>query len=555
MTDFGYHLTNQVNAVSFPLEYDSINPLIYFSNFVGGIWLSVLNTPNVLWAKVGGVLLTSLNSVIVYSILSTYFDRKKVFVVVLISTLFITMYFSLIYIHYFTLPALLINIDLWMLNKTLNTPKNTREHSIYSFLLGFMLIPIILSRITLVLILVIPLFIILCYCLQNSIHKLSQVNIQLIIAGFVASLIIFLLFYWKLGILQFSLLHVYNTLGGSVVNDASQVGKAHTMSSLLSTYRYDVNQMIKGTLLFIAFVYILSLLKDKIDGRLFNMSVISGTFLGIILLIVSEYSIDQIAFGFLRTSAGIILLLSIPHIIHYKINDYRINILLIAGIFVMAVTPIGSDNGLLKAQFGLWLILPLSILLTYRLQNQTDNKRLRSMSSLLGVLLVSLLILSVFFQFTNVYRDDQNRFNLNTEFSDTALLGVYSTNERVEVVDELIVEIRKYSDKGDNVLIVNDIPMLYYLTETKPALGNSWVFMMSIEKIKVKQSRLERQGDLPKLFVYSKINTENRNWPLGNINDSDAGLEKLEYFKERYVSELGYSLLWQNEFFAIYGKK
>jgi hypothetical protein len=340
-----------------------------------------------------------------------------------------------------------------------------------------------------------------------------------------------------------------------VVNDASQVGKAHTMSSLLSTYRYDVNQMIKGTLLFIAFVYILSLLKDKIDGRLFNMSVISGTFLGIILLIVSEYSIDQIAFGFLRTSAGIILLLSIPHIIHYKINDYRINILLIAGIFVMAVTPIGSDNGLLKAQFGLWLILPLSILLTYRLQNQTDNKRLRSMSSLLGVLLVSLLILSVFFQFTNVYRDDQNRFNLNTEFSDTALLGVYSTNERVEVVDELIVEIRKYSDKGDNVLIVNDIPMLYYLTETKPALGNSWVFMMSIEKIKVKQSRLERQGDLPKLFVYSKINTENRNWPLGNINDSDAGLEKLEYFKERYVSELGYSLLWQNEFFAIYGKK
>lgn len=554
VTDFGYHLTNQVNAVTFPLEYDSINPLIYFSNFVGGIWLSLINKPSIMWARLGGVLLTSLNSVIVYSILSTYFDRKKVFAVVLISTLFITMYFSLIYIHYFTLPAILININLWILNKTINTSKSTNKHNLYCFLLGFVLVPLILSRITLLMILIIPVFIIFCYYFTNSLGKLNRINISLIVVGFLISSMLFLLFYWKVGILQFLLMRTHEIIVGFFGNNISQVGHTHTMSSLVSTYLSDLMQMAKLTILFTAIVYILSFFKDKFNHYLVNGFIILSTFAGLGWLMLSLISIECVAFAFLRASAGIVIVLSLPHLLKWNKSDYRVSIFLIVGLLVMIITPIGSDNGLLKTQFGIWLSLPLSILVTYELQDKINNKRLKSMYSLLSVLLLSVLIISVFFQFTNVYRDDQNRLDLNTRFTDPTLSGIYSTPERVKVVDELLLEIRRYSDIGDTVLIVNDVPMFYYLTETNPALGNSWIFLLPLDKIKHKQQRVEVEGELPIIFVYSKINTENRRWPTGNTNESEDDFHKLEYFKDKYINELEYSLLWENEAFAIYGK-
>lgn len=94
VTDFGFHLTNQVNSFAFPPDMNLIRPMYFFTDFIGGMWLSISGSPNILWARLGGVLLASVNTIIIYSILTTYFEKEKVFPIVLISTLFITMHFS-----------------------------------------------------------------------------------------------------------------------------------------------------------------------------------------------------------------------------------------------------------------------------------------------------------------------------------------------------------------------------------------------------------------------------------------------------------------------------
>ena len=140
VSDHGFHLTNQArlfgdnwgssNALIIPLSN-----LIPLSNHIGGIWLKIIGEPNILWARLGGILLYSLSALLSYKILSVYFDSKKVFFVVTASALFITARASAL-IHYYSLPALLINLELLIFNQLLNNSIESTPFKIYSFLLG-----------------------------------------------------------------------------------------------------------------------------------------------------------------------------------------------------------------------------------------------------------------------------------------------------------------------------------------------------------------------------------------------------------------------------------
>ena len=129
--------------------------------------------------------------------------------------------------------------------------------------------------------------------------------------------------------------------------------------------------------------------------------------------------------------------------------------------------------------------MPLTILCGYQLKISSKKEIFRSIFSIMDCALLSLFILSLFFHATDVYRDDINRFNLNTEFSSPGLQGIYSTPDRVEVVDEILVKTKELTNKNDKVLMGISIPMLYYLTETSPSLGNPWLGSS------IKQSYLE----------------------------------------------------------------
>ncbi len=162
-----------------------------------------------------------------------------------------------------------------------------------------------------------------------------------------------------------------------------------------------------------------------------------------------------------------------------------------------------------------------------------------------------------FFNITYIYRDDTNRLNLNTEFSDPSLKGVYSTADRVKAVDELIYQIRKHSDKNDEILLANNISIFHYLTETKPSFGNPWIEGISLDEIKEKQRELEEKKELPKLFIYSKISGHDHRFPNADINDNEDNNDnedtiRIRYLKNRYANDLNYTILWKNKAFVIY---
>jgi len=556
VTDFGYHLTNQITLVTSSDDGISTSPMIILSDFVGGLWLILIGNPSVLWARLGGVLLLGCNAALVYSILSSYFQKQRVFVVVLISTLFLTMHSS-IYIHYFTFPAFLLILELWIFNKILQEKQGSKSRVIWSFLLGFMTIPVILSRFTLILIFVIPLLFIAYYHICRRDPSDAYGLAVPVILGVIFSAILFAIIFWYLGILNDYIMPIVSTLAESAGGEMATVNKSHGMVSLIRGYLVDYLIVFIGAGVVLAGLYILSLVNDKY-GRMFaGALLITATLIGVFLLtlFIPSGLIGFVAVNLLKVAVALIILLCALFLYVDHGRSHALTLLVIAGMAVMIINPVGSNCGILKSLYGMWLILPLIILCTYKIRGSIRYPPLSSVISLLDLVLIAILIFSVFFQVTDVYRDDQNRLNLNTEFTHPSLKGIYSTPERVSVVDEVLVEIERYSDKGDELLIVNGMPLFYYLTGTNDIFGKPWLFLKPIEKIKSDQQELITEEHYPELFVFSKVNTCNRYWP--DADDSFVGesyQEKFDYLYDEYVNKLDYSLLWENSAFAIYAK-
>lgn len=557
-TDFGYHMTHQVLSFTLKPEAEYTVPMIYLTDFIGGMWLSIIGHPNVLWARLGGVLLEALNAVIIFSILGDYFDKRKVFFVVFISSIIISL-FPMVYIHYFTFPAFLTNIALWTLNKAIRSSTWSKRNDIYSFFLGFMVVPIILSRITLLLILIIPILFTIYYFKNGKEFTYLKRMFSPAVKGILFSVICFGLIYWYLGILDDYFLNVIGPLSASAKANTSEIESHHVIGTLIKSYVIEYIKIIILSLGFILGVYTFSIIKEKIEKKTFYLLMLLLTFLTVCFIFYLErigytlYFVMRLMDFFI----GVVITLSLIYFIYDKSRNKNIDLLLISGIAIMMINPIGSDTGLYKSEYGMWLPLPLSFLCLYKIREDVRNSgtRFSSMLSLTTIFLVFLLISTVSLHATFVYQDDSNRFKLNTEFSDPSLKGVYSTSSRVELVDELLSQTKKYSDKNDKILIIDDIPIFYYLTETKPSFGEPWTNLMSFDKIKEKQRELENKKELPKLFIYSKVDTSKARWPEEGIdNQKRDGEEKLRYLKIRYTNNLNYSLLWENEAFAIYGR-
>lgn len=551
VTDTGYHLTNQVSAFSFPVEFGSFNSCTLLTDLVGGFWLFLIGGPSLLWAKLGGVLVIALNAAIIFSILSNHFERKRAFFVVLISTLFLTMRPGSYIIDYFIFPALLINIEFWILNKIL---MERGENNFHNFLLGFMVVPIVLSRIPLILILLIP-TIIFIYSLINRVdlrkYKAGTITSSF---GLCCAIVFFGIIYWITGILGSYFDNIYSVIVASASGNTGYIDQTHTMSFLLRNYLFDYRDVALDTIILCILFYTLSLLKSRL-GSIYAWIVTLVLTFGIILfMIYKTVYIDILAYSLLKVAIGIIILVSLTYF--FAENDNRkdriLKILLFSGFIIMIINPVGSNMGIIKSFYGMWLILPLTILCGYQLETSAKSKAISSIFSLMNCALLSLLILALFFHSTNVYRDDMNRFDLDTEFSSPSLQEIHSTSDRVDAIDELIIRIKESSNKSDKLLMFNSIPMLHYLTETRPALGNPWPDSVPLLTIKSNMEKLEKDGRYPKLFIYAKINTRDRNWPNGNIPITEENMEKFGYIKYELINKSNYSLLWENKIFAVY---
>jgi hypothetical protein len=252
-------------------------------------------------------------------------------------------------------------------------------------------------------------------------------------------------------------------------------------------------------------------------------------------------------------------------------------------LIIFLTLPLGSGNGIANAIYGSWLALPLSLLILTRfsklpnldihknqkdkyllnrgvLQNIKNNLFLvrvnpqcidwltyRYLSKLISL---AVLLFSIYFACVTTYRDASDRSSLRYKVAFPELDYVLTSKSRSIVVEELLVELKDIVKPNDSLLAVTDIPMLNYLTHTRPYLSNSWTGIMGQEQL---TSELSNNNDISRslpIVVRTKGSVHKPEWP--NVQIEHGYLGDGEIFIKEFMLNNGFYLKWENQWFEIW---
>lgn len=240
--------------------------------------------------------------------------------------------------------------------------------------------------------------------------------------------------------------------------------------------------------------------------------------------------------------------------IFYKSSSRKFIIASLAFLILLLV-PLGSSNGMRNSVYGVWLALPAVLLIImnskYYLHNHPLLNKLDT-NFLVRLGIVSITLLSILSAYGYTYRDSGIRTSMKHHIDHELLRGVLTTQPRAEVVNELLRKVGSLVSKQETLLVYNEIPMVHYLTHTKPWLNNPWPMLYTPEKIERLMKSNEEKNIIPSYVVRATGNTANRDWPSGvrTFGRQDRKDDSRELFKQ-FIERHNYKIVWENNYFQI----
>ncbi len=546
--DAGWQLTGYDHILRHP-ESVHYSFMFWLSNIFGNLWHSILPNYGLYWSRIGVTIL----------LICTFFIYRHLLRNIVRDynwSLVLGLMYLHIYgggpeaLHYEIFTIFTTSIIVWLLYHGLE-----RKKLIYIFLFGIVLsINLFLKISNIVYLLLIVTIIIYAY-LENWKLKQSIFYVLISILGFSLSVILIIGIMKSIGHWQLFLENI------SFVRNMAQSDEAsHGISNLLLSYIIGYSKIAVITILPILFLLAYKyIIKDKyrITDKAINTSLM------LVFIIISSYILlvigNPVWSKILYSFYGFILLLAILQLLSKEISNQR-KLILSIGLILMIVAPLGSDSGLEKLKFGVFLLGSISM---YYLETGIDisiqkfNFNIR-LSSKAYYLIATLLFISfTTYAWNNTYNDPGSRFEKVYTINNKKLTNVYTTKERASVVNELLSEIKKYVKPNDYLLAFNELPMLNYLTDTKPYISTSWIKLIYNEKSLLEQldTSVKTKG-LP-VILRQKANMGGTNWPNNIIKDYTKYEDKSIKYRSQgiafntFLKKYGYHTAWENNMFEI----
>lgn len=195
--------------------------------------------------------------------------------------------------------------------------------------------------------------------------------------------------------------------------------------------------------------------------------------------------------------------------------------LFLCAAFLQWVSSACSSNGVFGSYNGMVLSLPLVVVISYDLLDSLKAKfNLKPIAihyyqrMVIGFAII-IGIFGVHYKWWHPYRDCVPRKLLNTPFKSPKLKGILSTHEHVEQIDSLLLFVLPKIKKGDYILAYQHLPMLYFLTQARPATKITWFNEGGCPTSLVEESfnDMKRQGHMPKIVIRAKHSMRYPDWP------------------------------------------
>ncbi len=376
--------------------------------------------------------------------------------------------------------------------------------------------------------------------------------------SFIFPTAIFLLsFFIILGIAFFCLVH-YNLLADFievnrdllVVSTIYSKGPiAKLFDSMLSAWHYRAGPLIAG-LLFLTFFFFVTMRK-KTPKIIFPVLVILAFTTVLVSLYLSVHSdmnavrLELIYFMTLLT----LIILFITSLAKKKCDPRSAgkpswaivkNILVCWGIVLSLIYAVSSTSAS-NCIMGVMPLFLVGMFSLYRMANEDirdafSNSPIRNIGPVLFYLIVTALTYAAFmYNIRYIFNNAANFRELNYPFRHPKLAGIYSTKEKVKAIEALLDYLDKRVKPNDYFLAYNQIPLLYYLTHTRPAYSTVWIVdTLPLALRKKLLVKMVKENRIPGYCV--RILTESQgDWKVEVKYDEDSPLDS--YVKSHYYLE------------------
>jgi hypothetical protein len=245
-------------------------------------------------------------------------------------------------------------------------------------------------------------------------------------------------------------------------------------------------------------------------------------------------------------------------------RDMRI--LALIGCIMLLILPLGSAYILITVgKYAMWIILPIAVdyLLNIRAVSNsvviTENFRhsyvqvidVVQMTSLRNACIFLTLIYILSVSYFYPYFDLSDRMKMRYSVNNEKVRWIYTTQARARVINELLAESAKYVNPNDYVLAFDNLPLYYYLTDTRPYMHNSWVWLYNDIVFKNELDNSLQETHICPVVIIQKRNSLDNNWPDNHDEDFRFRQKPREYLYA-FLKEYQYREVWENDFFRMY---
>lgn len=330
------------------------------------------------------------------------------------------------------------------------------------------------------------------------------------------------------------------------INDMLSAGKdsdsTHNISHMMQVYFSDYKQILKIVLILLCPIGVFRKtirINNKVVTNTVNICIMLFAF-GLLRGNESSY----LLYGFCTMS----LLASLSH---YRC-DRRVVVLSFLALIYIYTQVLGSDQGVRNmGPNSLYWVLPYSLgICSKLLKNKIDNVRRYYAGFLIcvGLLYVGRSMAHIM---NGCYYDFGSRFE-KRYLIDSSLASTYTTKRNIELLNPMLHELMKYVKPNDYLLCFQSIPMVNFLTQSRPYLYNSWVWTYDPSNFRKQIDIAEKEHDTLPIIVRQK--SELSCWYKYDENWNN---ELIPYKKKRticfnqFICKHHYEVVWENEVFQI----
>ncbi|WP_460218181.1 hypothetical protein [Psychroserpens sp. MEBiC05023] len=253
-----------------------------------------------------------------------------------------------------------------------------------------------------------------------------------------------------------------------------------------------------------------------------------------------------------------------------KQKTEQIKIIAFLALLTMIFLPLGSGGGVHSSGYiCIWLATPfffkfISQITTISLSAEIEH--VHNSIQIEGVLskyLFSIIAIS-YFGYKGYSISQEAYFDKGNRLSKTAVIdnkftnGIYTTNERAKVINDVLKELENHVEPNDYMFVYDSAPMLHFLTETRPYTYNPWVWIydhVSFEqKLKLAETNIVTlpiivQQKFTAIWEFSEPIDDYLAEDKPYSNTYDPGRAKA---MNSFIERNAYKIIWSNDYFNIY---